>query len=259
MPAGQTTIVSRSICLAICVALAPLLTAPPAAAAGKSPKAQALELFEDSSQRYREGKFDEAAALLEKAYALHQEPVLLYNLGRAYDGLGEYEKAIAAYEKYLTESPDAKDRGALERRIATMRSELKQRQELEAEKERLEAEKKRPPPPKEKPKAEPPSASPWPWVVAGVGVAAMGAGAVFGLQAKGKRGDAEEEPVQRKAAETFRDAEGLASTANVFLIAGAVVTAGGVTWIFLDNKGRREKSQLSLRVTPSSVSVLGRL
>jgi tetratricopeptide (TPR) repeat protein len=237
------------------------LLSPRTIAAENSPKEQALELFEQSSERYRAGKFDEAAALLEKAYALHNEPVLLYNLGRAYDGLGEYEKAIDAYEKYLAESPETRDRGAVERRIATMRSEVAQRAELERERKRLEAERRMPATPDEKPKAAEPSAgpSPWPWVVAGVGVAAMGAGAVFGLQANGKRSDAEDEPVQRKAAETFRDAESLASTANVFLIAGAVVTAGGVTWIFLDNRSAREKIQLSLRLTPRSVSIFGRL
>ena len=256
MPAGRTTILTLLICSVFLLVAA----APQVALADKSPKEEALELFEESAKRYQAGKFDEAAELLEKAYALHQEPVLLYNLARAYDGLGEYEKAIEAYEKYLSQSPKAKDRGALERRIQTMKDDLARRKKLEEREQRLEEKQEAPPPPKDDPTpAASSGAGPWPWVVTGVGVAALGAGAIFGLQANGKRTDAEDEPVQRNAAETFRDAESLASTANVFFIAGAVITAGGVTWLILDQQNRKESGGLKLHVTPRSVSLSGHL
>src|SRR5262245_65949903 len=76
-----------------------LATAQPKGASAKGAKdekAEALELFNQSADLYRQGKFDEAARLLERAYEMHPEPVLLYNLGRAYEGLGENEKAIDA-------------------------------------------------------------------------------------------------------------------------------------------------------------------
>ena len=45
--------------------------------AKKDPKVEAVELFEKSADLYRQGKFDEAAALLERAYSLHEEPAVL--------------------------------------------------------------------------------------------------------------------------------------------------------------------------------------
>ncbi|MBX3128531.1 MAG: tetratricopeptide repeat protein [Polyangiaceae bacterium] len=229
--------------------------------AAAEPQAEALKLFEESADRYREGKFDDAAALLERAYALHPEPVLLYNLGRAYEGLGESEKAIDAYKRYLEGTPDAKDRGALERRIETLERQVAERQRLAEERRRLEEERKRRPAepvPQPKPVASS-GAGPWPWVVAGVGVASVGVGAIFGLQAQAKRDDAENELIQRRAAETFRNAETSASTANVFFIAGTVITGAGVTWIILDQRGKREQARLELRLAPGSIALAGRL
>ncbi len=106
----------------------PTLSAQAQPKAKKDPKTEAVELFEQSVDLYRQGKFDEAAALLERAYSLHDEPVLLYNLGRAYEGLGENQKAIDAYTKYIEKTPEAKDRGALERRIVTLKEQMREGQ-----------------------------------------------------------------------------------------------------------------------------------
>jgi hypothetical protein len=46
----------------------------------------AIALFNHSNEAYKKGDFKGAAADLEKAYALEPAPVLLYNLGRAYEG-----------------------------------------------------------------------------------------------------------------------------------------------------------------------------
>src|SRR5262245_50652019 len=114
-----------------CLLVAGICTAPRAAfaqpksgAAAKDAKAEALDLFNQSAELYRQGKFDEAARLLERAYEIHPEPVLLYNLGRAYEGLGDNQKAIDAYTRYLKDEPNAKDRGALERRIETLKQQI---------------------------------------------------------------------------------------------------------------------------------------
>lgn len=202
---------------------------------------EALRLFRDSERAYREGRFDEAARLLERAYELQQEPVLLYNLARAYEGMGELSKAADAYRRFLQLSPDAKDRGAIERRIETLEQQLAERQRLEEEKRRLEEEKKRrarerkPKPVEPRPAR---SASLWPWVTAGVGVAALGTGAVLGVRSQSRRDDADADPEHRSSRETFRQAETLATAANVLFIVGGVVTAGGVTWIVLDTTSK---------------------
>lgn len=245
--------------LIVAVLGCPTLSAEAQPKANKDPKTEALELFEKSVELYRQGKFDEAAQLLERAYSLHEEAVLLYNLGRAYEGLGENQKAIDAYTKYLEKAPNAKDRGALERRMETLKAQI----EREKQKAAAPVEPK-PEPEPVKPKPEPARKSGpgiLPWVVTGVGAAAVGAGLFVGLQAKGKRDDAQDNPVSRDAQDEYDSAKSMATTANVLLIAGTVVAAGGVTWALLSNKKSEPATaaRLHLTVTPGGVRLGGRL
>src|SRR5687768_17153818 len=101
------------------LALGLVLVAAPAAA--QNDRERALELFEESQTAYNAGDLERATALLRAAHALHPEPILLYNLGRALEGLGETEEAAEAYERYLAEGTDIEDRAAIERRVATLR------------------------------------------------------------------------------------------------------------------------------------------
>lgn len=245
---------------AVLLVLCPTLSVDAQPKSKKDPKTEALELFEQSVELYRQGKFDEAAQLLERAYTLHDEAVLLYNLGRAYEGLGENQKAIDAYTKYLEKAPNAKDRGALERRIETLKA------QIEREKAALAPTKpSKPEPSKPEPTSVTADSSKGPgvvpWVVAGVGVAAIGAGLFVGIQAKSKRDEAQDNPVSKDAQSEFDSAKGMATTANVLLIAGTVVAAGGVTWALLSRKKSEPAAQakLHLTVTPGGLRLGGHL
>ena len=225
-------------------------------AAAPDPRSQALRLFEESDGAYKRGEFAHAAVLLEKAHALHPEPVLLYNLGRAYEGLGKNEKAIEAYSRYLRAAPQAQDRGALEQRIRTLRRQLEERKALEEKR----AKPREPSPPvADKEESSSGFPGPLPWVVAGVGVAGIGAGLYLGLRAQSVRDDAQAQPVQSQAADEYSRAETLASTANVFLIAGGVLAAGGVTWLIIDKSRTKKTGSLSLSIGPASVALRGQL
>ena len=116
--------VKRSQRLAPLIAAALLVSVVPAGAQEREARtaqhAQAVDLFQQSRAAYRDGHFKEAADLLQRAYAVEPAPILLYNLARAYEGLGDLPHAIDAYQRYLKESPDAKDRGATEERIRTL-------------------------------------------------------------------------------------------------------------------------------------------
>jgi tetratricopeptide (TPR) repeat protein len=226
---------------------------------------KALELFRQSEEAYQDGRFDEAARLLEQAYALHREPVLLYNLARAYEGMGELEKAIKAYKAYVEGSPKARDRGAIERRVETLEKQIREQKRLEEEKQRLQTERDQrdradadadaaP----EQPKAAPPGPGIWPWVTVGAGVAVIGVGAMVGVLAQSKRDDADSDPVHATSRETFRDAESMATTANVLFVVGGLVTAGGVTWIVLSRPSKTEQATLSLGVGPGNVALGGK-
>ena len=73
-------------------------TAAPARADDRS---EADRLFDESAEHYRAGRFELAAELLERAYELTKDPVLLFNLAKAHEGRGDAASAIRAYERYL--------------------------------------------------------------------------------------------------------------------------------------------------------------
>lgn len=227
--------------LAAALALAVATGAGPAEAQEKA-EARAEKLFAESAELYREGKFAEAAQRLEEAHAISPEPVLLYNLARAYEGMGETDRALSAYRRYLEADPATRDRRSIETRIATLERQLEERRALE-EKTRAAAEARD----GGKPAAQPARApSPVPWIVAGVGALGVGAGAVLGVMSDGKRDDAEDPaaaPNGQAAAELVGDAETLATGANIAFIAGGAVLVGGVVWGVIDVMGSSGEAQ----------------
>lgn len=214
---------------------------------------RALSLFQESADHYRAGRFGVAAELLREAYDLHPEPVLLYNLGRALDGMGEFQEAIQAYRDYVEAAPDAEDRGAVERRIQTLESYLETGEEPAA-----------PPPPE----SAPPSTSttytdtgpsPVPFVIAGVGAAGIGVGAVLGLMAQSAHDDAVADDVNLTAAEKAEKADNLAAGANIAFVAGGILLAVGAAWAVIELTGDSgERESLSLRFGPGHIALDGR-
>ena len=197
---------------------------------------EALRLFAESRAQYRDGHFQRAVDLLIQARALEPAPVLLYNLGRAYEGIGDFPRAIEAYAGYIREDPAARDRGAIEERLRTLRRDVEEREKLE--RQRKEALKKQNEP---RPSAPPPvrTASPVPWIVAGAGVAGVGVGVVFALVAKASHAASVNDPVQLSSSAKQQDAQRSATAANICFVAGGVVAAGGITWALLSLRGSR--------------------
>ena len=199
---------------------------PMSARADAAGKARSIELYRQSVEKYRAGQFKEAAALLREAYVLEPDPVLLYNLGRACEGMADDACAVDAYERYLA-AASPPDRGAIEQKIAVMKARLAAPPAKTKEKEKE--------PPKE-PAPEPRAASPWPWLVTGLGVATLGTGAALGLVARARHNDAADDPVQASAARTQDSAQSTMRAANVLLIVGGVVATTGITWLVLDQR-----------------------
>lgn len=236
---------------------------PKGGAPAQSRQARGAELYKKASDAYRQGKFQEAVSLLEEARGLDPQPVLTYNLARAYEGLGDISKAADFYERYLQEDPNAPDRGAIEQRAATLRKQLEDRAALEKqrdeerkraeqaarerEEQRRREEASRPPPHKR---------SFVPYVVMGVGVAAAGTGLALGIVANGKHDDAVTEPVQAKAVGMQDDARSLSTIANVALIGGGVLVAGGLVWWILDAPKEEKRGSAPVRVSLGPGSLL---
>ena len=66
------------------------------------------------------GKYSEAAAEYEAAYADKQDPTLLLNLAQAYRNAGNGNKAIFFYRKYLQHVPKSPYRADIEEKIAAL-------------------------------------------------------------------------------------------------------------------------------------------
>src|SRR5690242_20671813 len=90
--------------------------------ATETPRDRALRLFRDSDEHYKRGEFERAIELLRESYDVYPEPLVLYNLARALEGLGDFAAAVTEYERYLATSQNLSDRGGIERRVATLKA-----------------------------------------------------------------------------------------------------------------------------------------
>jgi hypothetical protein len=88
--------------------------------------------------------------------------------------------------------------------------------------------------------------------VAGLGVAALGGGVLLGISANGAKDAYNEAPTQK----SFDHASSLQTLTNVMLIAGTVVTIGGVVLIVLPEKDSPE-GHVRVGATPGGAFVAG--
>jgi tetratricopeptide (TPR) repeat protein len=215
-------------------------TAPMAHADDKS---DALALFEKSDKAYKAGKFEDAVKLLQQAYGLYPEPIRVYNLGRAQEGMGDVPGAIASYEKYLKDAKHITDRGAIERRLETLKAQEAQksaeaRRLAEEEARRKQAERDRQLAEDARLRAQQearanersPITKYGPWITTGAGTALLATGFVFGARASSTHDDAVASPIQRDALELQNSADRSATIANVLFVVGGVTMAAGISW-----------------------------
>ena len=166
----------------------------------------------------------DAVELLVRAREIHPEPVLLYNLARAYEALGELDEALAAYRQYLTERPDTEDRGAIETRIAALESQIAERARLERERRDAETRAER---------SESRGSVAPAFVLLGVGAAALGTGLALGIIASSHRDQADSDPIHASSIETFAQAEDEALAANILFAAGGALAVAGLVWLIV--------------------------
>jgi tetratricopeptide (TPR) repeat protein len=233
-------------------------------------KDKALALFEKSDKAYKDGNFEKAVKLLEEAYGLYPEPILLYNLGRAQEGLGDLPGAIDSYERYLKDGKEIQDRGAIERRVETLKAQLAAREEeqkrlaeeeakrKQAEEDRRRAEEERKRIEAERLAAQKSPAEIWgPWITIGAGTVLVATGFYFGARASSTHDDAVATPIQRDAVELQRSAESSATIANVLFVAGGLVTAGGIGWKIWQWRSDDGTATATVTATPTGAAVEG--
>ena len=99
--------VTRSALVGVTVALFLVVPEMPAAASGTTPK----EIVEKAVSEYSLGHFAESSALFEEAYQLDPAPILLFNVAQCQRHLGNSERALLFYRRYLEGAPaDAPER-----------------------------------------------------------------------------------------------------------------------------------------------------
>jgi tetratricopeptide (TPR) repeat protein len=239
----------------VAIAVSVFLLASAASAQQVDPRA--AELYEEGARAYREGRFDESAILIRRAYEIEPHPILLYNIARALESAGDLHGALEAYEQFLRDAPsDAEQRPRVTRRVEVLRVEL--------------APDERPREPPADPPVGPvdpgPIAQPgeteapaaWPWVIAGVGVAATGAGIATGLVARDRESEADAAPDHETAFPLGREAEDFALVTNVLFIAGGAVALTGVILGLVD-LATLERSDVAVSIGPASVALVAAL
>ena len=69
---------------------------------------------------FRERRYADAIREFNKAYRLDPNPVLVFNMARAFEEMKDYEPAVRFYRKYLEMSPDAPDGATVRDTLETL-------------------------------------------------------------------------------------------------------------------------------------------
>ncbi len=105
-------------------------TAPPS----QAELAQAKKAFEEGNALYKAGKIPEAIEKLKESFRLSRNAFLLYNIGQAYDQLGQKDMVLFYYRKFLASAPaNAPMKGSVEKRVAELEAENVQAANLEGD------------------------------------------------------------------------------------------------------------------------------
>lgn len=199
--------------------------------AADADQAKAQTLFANGERLYEEGRYEQAIAAFEEAYALSHEPALLYNEANAYERLGNLDKALEVLGKYRLYAP-AEEQDVLlarcqtlERRIAAQETAIAAATAPIGGLSPASA-LPQPQPSLPPPVAEPVRRSPAPWVVAvGGGVVAAASGALAG--GTWSAGQHDLEAGDQAGFEALRPLNNAAFGAS---LAGSAIGVGGVVW-----------------------------
>jgi tetratricopeptide (TPR) repeat protein len=94
------------------------------APAAKDSAAAAERTFAKGQEHYQKKEYEQAIAAFTEGYGTYPDPVFLYNIAQAYRQWEKPAEAIRFYEKYLEQSPQARNRAVVEERIAALRSQV---------------------------------------------------------------------------------------------------------------------------------------
>jgi tetratricopeptide (TPR) repeat protein len=97
------------------------LVLPLPALADPTPDEVARAHYVSAQAYYKQGRVADALREFEEAYRIAPRPAFHYNIAICHEKLGNDAEAIAAYQRYLEESPDAPDHEAVQAHIDQLR------------------------------------------------------------------------------------------------------------------------------------------
>lgn len=112
------------VAAAVVLVTGTLLARTPIAYAQSRPALEARHLYEEGARWYRQGEYEKAVAAFERAFVISQAKPLLFNIAQAYRLAGPTfcARAQQAYERYLREDPAASNAREVAERISEMRA-----------------------------------------------------------------------------------------------------------------------------------------
>src|SRR3982751_3743039 len=110
---GAVRIASLSLVVAALIAFA-------AAPAQAQDAEKARQLFQQGAKYYDLGQFDKAIEAWQQGYDQKPDPGFLYNIAQAYRQKQDAPKAVFFYKGYLRNSPKAHNRAEVEQKIAAL-------------------------------------------------------------------------------------------------------------------------------------------
>jgi tetratricopeptide (TPR) repeat protein len=84
------------------------------------PPPEARVAYDAGVEHFRAGRYADAIAEFNKAYRVAPNPVLVFNMARAFEELKDFGSATTFYKRYLEMAPEAPDRRVVEESIRTL-------------------------------------------------------------------------------------------------------------------------------------------
>jgi tetratricopeptide (TPR) repeat protein len=214
----------------------PGAAAEPKAEPSEQDLAQAKTKYIEGKQHYEAGKFDLALAAFTEAYNLSNKPDLLFNLGVCSEKLGQDRKAIAYYELYLEENPEASDRHEVAMRL----DELKASQAGPAEPAAAPAPAPLPVEDELIIEEDEETTVFWPGLMVGLGGVLLASGAVTAGIAYNKYDKLDKSCAPDCADSKVDGVKRAALAADIQLVVGGAVAVAGVIWWLTSDTGESE-------------------
>lgn len=180
----------RALLMTLALILGQLTVRPSFAAGEDDRKEQFRKVLAEALQHFKAGEYEQAVEDFQAAYALDEQPVLVYNIARSYEKGLKRKEAIEYYERYIDlPGSTAKLRNRALEALVALKREESARAEVSAAEESASNET----PSLTSVTTKPPTGKDrtLEWALIGSGAALLGTGVVFGVLALNSNSDFE--------------------------------------------------------------------